>query len=736
MDKESKGTIYVLVSILALFGFAIMEWWLVVILYVIALWLIPAIFEEEKKDTEKKEVKSYNNFKEMELKDNLRPSFTFSISHGPDYSNEKFEWHQKNENVVVKGIEISGGMIYTSPSTSSLPSVISKSLHISKNVAPPYDSLGYWPSYSRITPEQRYTYLKWLADGRKDNIDIGYVFIFFYGLEYRYLVEISNNKKLESEIPDIIKEVERLLSIYQHSNSFNGYAGRFLEFVKMSSKLYKNTKIDYFEAFKNSSYPYTMPFSASVEIGTLIANKQPIPAEMALLWLKYSFMWNSRTAARRCRREFFDMFVKAYNDIYEDGLRVPLKPGKLELSYHPASHDIPYEDRKIVFDNVADLEKHSAILRKIANLANHISNELDLYSRFIGKNENGCKQEANLYLPIGLRNERFSKQIATIKQKHADKNRILFSDLLSELNLKPNVSAKSISFIKDLLQDNGLMIVTSKQKDIKPEDMISVIAVDKGANFECKDLEILDITVQTIGFVYAVSSKDKKSTIDADKFVTTLRTGKSEQNYLKNLMIEATHSDYKLSHIRAMLKNITDGEQFIKNIVHGLGTIIPITPNVIKELEKIGKIVGMEAKEFHSALHQAQNKSTVAKGKKDLDFDKINKLKKESTEISSKLDKEVFSDDKPAKPVKKTSAKKDKTSLGLNAKQEAFFKDIRKKAEWTMKDISAKAKKHDLMLEGALEAINEKVYDLTNNTPIEIDGDLVYIDTEILKDIK
>jgi len=48
------------------------------------------------------------------------------------------------------------------------------------------EKLGYYPSYEGLNPQQRFVYLKWLCDITKP-VDIGYVFIFYYGLE-RHLV--------------------------------------------------------------------------------------------------------------------------------------------------------------------------------------------------------------------------------------------------------------------------------------------------------------------------------------------------------------------------------------------------------------------------------------------------------------------------------------------------------------------------------------------------------------------
>lgn len=45
------------------------------------------------------------------------------------------------------------------------------------------ESIGYFPSYSTMSPEQRTIYLSYLKDIYNPSYDIGYVFTFYYGLE-------------------------------------------------------------------------------------------------------------------------------------------------------------------------------------------------------------------------------------------------------------------------------------------------------------------------------------------------------------------------------------------------------------------------------------------------------------------------------------------------------------------------------------------------------------------------
>ena len=82
------------------------------------------------------------------------------------------------------------------------------------------DTMGYWPSYDRIDRRARAAYLNWLIDGRLDkSAYIGYVFLFFYGLERRLLVDLG----ADFGHPDaavLVAEIERLVGIYGDNRSF------------------------------------------------------------------------------------------------------------------------------------------------------------------------------------------------------------------------------------------------------------------------------------------------------------------------------------------------------------------------------------------------------------------------------------------------------------------------------------------------------------------------------------
>ena len=93
------------------------------------------------------------------------------------------------------------------------PSAIDVNLPLSLSVSSP-TPLGYYPSYESLTPQQRTAYLNWLVDITAP-IDIGYVFIFYYGLE-RHLFFGNANAALA---------VIFVLRSFHDNKSFQAYSG-------------------------------------------------------------------------------------------------------------------------------------------------------------------------------------------------------------------------------------------------------------------------------------------------------------------------------------------------------------------------------------------------------------------------------------------------------------------------------------------------------------------------------
>jgi hypothetical protein len=150
-------------------------------------------------------------------------------------------WRPVGQAAHAGGYTIHGGLVYAGSGLAAEkgrmpePALIDPRLPVDAR-APDYagTKMGYWPPYASIPSECRAAYLHWLLDGRRaPSAYIGYVFLYFYGLERRLLVDSLSSPTARAEHPALVREVGRLLSIYRANGSFRGYASDLLRFVSL-----------------------------------------------------------------------------------------------------------------------------------------------------------------------------------------------------------------------------------------------------------------------------------------------------------------------------------------------------------------------------------------------------------------------------------------------------------------------------------------------------------------------
>jgi hypothetical protein len=207
----------------------------------------------------------------------------------------------------VGGYVIPGGFVYVGRGLTGEkggrpdPALIDPGLPVDPR-SPDYagTQMDYWPSYSAILPRCRAAYLHWLLDGRRAlGAYIGYVFLYFYGLERRLLVDPQWSPTARSERPALIAEVQRLLQIYGANSSFSGYAESLLRFLSLGDGGRR-----YLSAPPVQQEGSGPPLELRLGLGQLAADGRPLPAAWALAWLRLHPAAWLRTPATRCPDEF------------------------------------------------------------------------------------------------------------------------------------------------------------------------------------------------------------------------------------------------------------------------------------------------------------------------------------------------------------------------------------------------------------------------------------------------
>jgi tellurite resistance protein len=301
------------------------------------------------------------------------------------------EWVPNGTRVDVEGFLIPGfvyvGQSLTAPECPTEPALINAALPIDKKHPDTSGrSLSYWPAYDALTPGARAAYLQWLAAGRRTpNTPLGYVFLFFYGLERRTLLDILADPTLKGELPGIRAEVVSLLSLYAVEwSSLRQYGEAFLEVLDF---LITNFD-DALTAATPSLNPahWDVPIVLRAGLGELAATRTPIPAEWALSWGWHQETFYPRTPAERCRTELVELFTRRYKQKFGEGLVVTGGSEHVALTYQTATAGI---GTAVIRTDLPDIFDTPDVTTKVLPLLEEVQNDLSAYSRYLGKHPDG-----------------------------------------------------------------------------------------------------------------------------------------------------------------------------------------------------------------------------------------------------------------------------------------------------------------------------------------------------------
>jgi TerB N-terminal domain/TerB-C domain len=243
-------------------------------------------------------------------------------------------WYFPGATATVLGFKIADGMVYVghgSPKVNGFDaSFIDPSLPVASNSASA-GPLGYWPSYAQISPDCRRRYLEWLSQGKHDpTADLGYVFIYFYGLERRLIVE---NPETDEALL-LIAEIERLRAIYTGNGSFNAYSARLIE---AGTLIYTSVGREA-GAVSTEHLGNPSPILALM-LASEIAAGRPLSFELAVTALcsLSDFWFAHKQVIQRSRSLFLQVFRSRFQSRFPRGfLAEPRSGSKLTIPYRGA----------------------------------------------------------------------------------------------------------------------------------------------------------------------------------------------------------------------------------------------------------------------------------------------------------------------------------------------------------------------------------------------------------------
>ena len=695
-------------------------------------------------------------------------------------------WVPVGHTVTVQGRELPGGMIYVgsrlrgiSSHASIEPALINPNL-AGTDPTPDRsgDLLNYWPSYSNLAPASRTAYLDWLAAGRPGGAHIGYVFLFFYGIERRVLFDAAYIDEARTEIPALIDEVERLIDLYLGNSSFQGYASNFLSFAPLIRGAVDVG--DFAPPLTRRGWDF--PVELKLALGAIVNASEPLPAPWALSWFRMHPDIQLRTAATRCADEFNELFRIRYQAQYGDGMTIRRNKTPLKLSYHPASASLR-DTIRVDAGGLPDVCRLEAPVRRLQQVAGTVTEELDAYSRWVGRHDDRESLAAIALLPRELAETRQPAELRRLLERieaamgDNDTVTLRVPDLIAEYpSRKPTtLTTREGTAFTELLEQRGF--------GVAPDIRYSGINLSKhqhAAVFRLPDKptepaeDYLGATV-LLQLGAAVSVADGTVTEDEERHLEAhleqaLNLSRVDRNRLRAHLQWLLADPPKLTGMKSRLQALAPPHRdlagrFVLSVAAADGYI---SPEEVKVVGRIYTLLGLNSDQLHSDLHAlasgpATRPVTVIPSDKPighpiprppeaaivptdagltLDKQRIAEVMASTREVTQLLteifDGPIGQGAEEPDPVEITIDDEQATSEsgldGLDSLHAELVRYLAQRRIWSREEFEQTAGELGLMPAGAIETINDAAFERCDEPLLEGD-DPLEVNDEALKEL-
>ena len=680
-------------------------------------------------------------------------------------------WVPPGISAAVAGLTLPGGMLFVGQHLRAAnggatdPALINPSLRVDlKRPDWAAATVGYWPSYSDITPQARGAYLTWLAGGRREpKAPVSWPFLFFYGLERRVIVNATEPGPVRDELPLIRAEVARLLSLYGSNHSFHSYATGFLDVID-----FYGTSTDTTNPPERAADRWHVPVALRAALGEFAADGTPVPVDWALVWAHFRPEICPRTAATRCPEEFEALFRTRYASKHGAGLTLRATKSVLTHSYRSASAGIR---RAELSTKLPDVFTQAAPSKKLVALVEDCTNALDPYSRYLGRNPDARDTLAAIaLLPPELVADaggELGRLTAFIDQQLADAVPVLIegADLIAFWPTKTagKVAKADAVALAQLLGSRGVgfepdvrlggpvlgtgptvLFRTAPGQPAAPSPEYSAAAI------------LLHLAVAVS--VADGHASDAETGHLRDHIETAMRLTAPEQLRLHAHTKWLLAGQTKLTGLTKRLGLLDDAQRnaigdFLAMVAAADGVI---SPAEITTLTTIFKLLGLDPASVYSRVHAAATGGLPAAGPVTVrqqspgapgyavpsrpasEADQRGVVRLDEAVVLAKLAEtpavsallgSIFTEDDqaPSPPAPPTS---DIRLAGLDGPHSALLRALAVRGSWSRGELEAECVRLSLLPDGALDTLNEAAYDAVGDPfadgedPIDINRDV------------
>lgn len=669
-------------------------------------------------------------------------------------------------------------LIYHIPGTLNQPydaSLIETGLPVATSGLGAY-KLPYWPSYRQCSPEQRRNYLNWLTSGKRDPfVELGYVFIYFYGLERRVVVDRQDSQA-------VIKELLRLFPIYKSSRSFQRYCSSLLW---MSALLASEVRELTEEILKQiiDATEYWSEANLSALLSIYQKQNIPIPPDVAFLVAENDSRSPRSVVLKRHPDKFRELFCSRFTEMYKDGLRLKTSKRDCYFDYRPASESLigikgGFSQNRILLPNTLGIPSQ---FKPLIQIWSEVIDDLKAFDRVQKKYGDDEVLTADVYeaLPVELRNDDhpdFDTWYQII-DKFTDNSGVALipvSELAKVRGIpeRPRLTKKQCVQILNSADCMDLCLEPDSREtgqNYRWDEYVSVFPKEESE----EDLKSYHAASILLRLGMSIASAD--GTVDEEELEMITTHLEQQFNLSPQESVRLEHLSLLLSRYPAddtsLARKLQELPEEQRNIVGDLLVGIAsaddiITPDETKALKKAFRnlkldpdridrltegVVSVEddtSTESELVLNHDRIREIMSETSKVAEFlhtvmveDEVDETEplesseeiQEEVEQNSDSHREVKQSDEAEVTVRfKSADESDIDCEGLDARYHVFLKELLSRNHWQHSELEAQARTNGLMLMGAIEAINEWSLESLGDWLIEETGDTVQVYTDLI----
>ncbi len=517
----------------------------------------------------------------------------------------------------------------------------------------------YWPSYSRLSPEARASYLHWLAGGRQDpDADPAFVTLFFYGLERHVLLDGVKVKGSREHWPAIEAELARLHSLYgKASSTLSGQLLELLQYMQLidaPKDLYLRP-LPPLHRIANGELPHYLRLA----VGQACRDRVAVPPALAFAWQKFHPLIAHRTAVRRCPHEFAELFPSQYAQMYGAGFRPANARNHLVLSYRPVSSAFDRADSYDLDFGVPDVALRTEYVHKLQFVVDQCNELLRSFSRSRVKEQGKAMTvESLLRLPANL----WPDSAQEVFESLQDRTRSGFvtthlAELTGWLAVALGAPPLSADPGKDAWQ--GLMqalkayrMLPALAQPAKTPGLVTAMVLYAWTDEPVAIEPQVQLQLDAWAFVRFAAARERPDAVHAvlddwlsltDADVGTLMALAASGRVLLQEPPTAAALRKRVAPL-----SLTERHDLVKRVCVALSWEGQPGPEDIRTLEGLYKTLGLDLAQVYSDLHEASTaprtvrpssaaKGTAAEGVLSLDLSRVGELQRDSEQVAGLL---------------------------------------------------------------------------------------------------